>query len=64
MDRAIQAKEFESTLEGMRERERRAYLRKLQQKDRPAGEEGAENDGRESFDEEEDDDEAMDDDAM
>lgn len=53
MDRAQQAKEFESTLEGMRERDRRSYLRKLQQKDRPAGEQG-EDDGHESYDEEDD----------
>ncbi|KAF4316393.1 hypothetical protein BBO99_00006444 [Phytophthora kernoviae] len=53
------AQEFESTLEGMRERDRRAYLRKLEkERESIANGEGAgsteANGGYESFDEEED----------
>ncbi|DBA00872.1 TPA: hypothetical protein N0F65_008515 [Lagenidium giganteum] len=58
-EKKLQSKENEVELEGMRERERRAHLRKIERERRAAKEaeagEGGDSDGMESFDEEDED---------
>lgn len=61
-ERQKKAQELEATLEGMRERERRAFLRKQEKEKGVDRGEGEGNDGFESFDEDED--EGMDDDDL
>lgn len=68
LQREKDAKDFEGTLEGMRERDRRAHLRKVEkekEEERRARREAAGGggdgaDGHESYDEEEEEDEGMD----